>query len=101
MEFDDAAPEHDVPAEGGLRVLVGGRAVALFRTADGIVAFDDSCPHAGAPLSEGVWREGCVVCAWHGFRFDDRTGECRMYAGAPSAKPRAVKLEGGRVWLAR
>lgn len=101
MDFADAAAEADVPVLSGLKVDVDGRPVALFRDGDRIVAFEDSCPHAGAPLSNGVCRDGEVVCSWHGFRFDARTGECRLYTGAPTAKVRAVKVEGGRVLVAR
>jgi nitrite reductase/ring-hydroxylating ferredoxin subunit len=101
MDFADVAAESEVPAEHGLRVLVDGRPVALFRDGDAIVAFEDSCPHAGAPLSEGVCRGGEVVCSWHGFRFDARTGECRLYPGAKSATVRAVRVEAGRVLVGR
>jgi len=101
LEFVDVAAESDVPAPRGLRVLVDGRAVALFRHGDAIVAFEDACPHAGAPLSEGVCKDGEVVCSWHGFRFDAATGACRLYAGAPPATPRVVKVEGGRVFVAK
>jgi apoptosis-inducing factor 3 len=101
MEFADAAAESDVPAEGGLRVLVEGRPVALFRTPSGIVAFDDVCPHAGAPLSAGAVRDGYVVCAWHGFRFATATGACDLYPGARSARVRAVRVEHGRVLVSR
>jgi nitrite reductase/ring-hydroxylating ferredoxin subunit len=101
MQFLDVAAETDVRAPRGLRVVVDGRAVALFRCGDAIVAFEDACPHAGAPLSEGVCRDGEVVCSWHGFRFDAATGACGLYAGAPSATTRVVKVEGGRVLVAR
>ena len=101
MEFVDAGPESAVPPSGGLRVMVDGRAVAVFRGPAGLVAFDDVCPHAGAPLSEGVVREGHVVCAWHGFRFDARTGACPLFAGAPSATVRKVQILDGRVLVAR
>ena len=101
MDFDDVGPEDAVPETGALRVLVGGRAVALFRDRGAIVAFDDACPHAGAPLSAGVCRDGQVVCSWHGFRFDAKTGACARASGGPSAAVRAVKVEGGRGLVAR
>ena len=100
MEFVDAAPESSVPQNGGLRVLVCGRPVSVFRTSQGLVAFDDNCPHAGAPLSAGIYRDGVVVCAWHGFTFDAATGACTLYPGGPSAAPRAVRVEAGRVLVA-
>lgn len=101
MQFTDAGPESAVPATGGVRVVIDGRPVALFRGPAGIVAFEDSCPHAGAPLSEGVCRDGYVVCSWHGFRFDAASGACDLFPGAPSARTRSVKVEGGRVLVAR
>lgn len=97
MEFIDAAAESDVPATGGLRAVLSGRPVALFRDGARVVAFEDACPHAGAPLSAGVCRDGEVVCSWHGFRFDASTGACRLYDGAPSATPLPVRVENGRV----
>jgi nitrite reductase/ring-hydroxylating ferredoxin subunit len=100
-DFEDVAAESEVPEVRGLRVLVDGRAVALFRAAHGIIAMEDVCPHAGAPLSEGVIRDGHVTCAWHGFRFDATTGECPLYPGAPRARLRAVRIESGRVLVSR
>ncbi len=97
----DVAAEAEVTGPRGLRVVVDGRAVALFRAGDAVVAFEDACPHAGAPLSEGVCKDGEVVCSWHGFRFDAKTGACALFPGAPSAATRAVKVENGRVLVAR
>jgi 3-phenylpropionate/trans-cinnamate dioxygenase ferredoxin subunit len=58
----------------GLAVTVAGRRIALFNVAGTIHAVDDTCPHAGAPLSEGQLK-GCVVmCPWHAIRFDVTSG---------------------------
>lgn len=100
-EFLDVAAEADVPTGRGLRVVVDGVAVAIFRCGADVVALEDACPHAGAPLSAGVCQDGVVVCSWHGFRFDARSGACGLFPGAPSATIRAVKVEGGRVLVAR
>lgn len=34
------------------------------------------CPHLGGPLDRAHVEDGCIVCPWHGYRFDVRTGEC-------------------------
>jgi nitrite reductase/ring-hydroxylating ferredoxin subunit len=34
------------------------------------------CPHLGGPLDRVQVEDGCLVCPWHGYRFDVRTGEC-------------------------
>ena len=100
MDWHDVGGEED-QARGSLRrVEIGGRGVALVRTDRGYSALDDACPHAGAPLSAGVLREGFVVCSWHGWKFDAATGVCPLFPGAPPAGAREVRVEGGRVLVA-
>jgi phenylpropionate dioxygenase-like ring-hydroxylating dioxygenase large terminal subunit len=54
------------------RLVVGrdraGRAFALL----------DACPHRGMPLSYGWFDGETVQCAYHGWRFDAQTGQCRF-----------------------
>jgi len=34
------------------------------------------CPHLGGPLEDAMPdADGCIVCPWHGYRFDLRTGK--------------------------
>ncbi len=65
----------DLP-EGEMRqVELGGHKVVLTRV-DGIChAVGATCPHAGAPLAEGVLHGGVVVCPWHKAAFRVATGE--------------------------
>jgi len=55
-------------------VVVAGRAVCLTRTAGGYGALDNRCPHQGGPLGEGTIEDDCVICPWHGYEYDPRTG---------------------------
>jgi nitrite reductase/ring-hydroxylating ferredoxin subunit len=32
------------------------------------------CPHAGGPLGQGNLNGNYIVCPWHGWEFDTRTG---------------------------
>jgi len=74
MAFEKVARLDELPAEGGLCVIVRGIEVGLFQVDDEVHAMENRCPHAGDPLSEGMLR-GCVItCASHGWRFDVRTG---------------------------
>jgi nitrite reductase/ring-hydroxylating ferredoxin subunit len=56
-------------------VLAEGKRLALFHDGDGFHALDDACPHRGASLGEGLLAAGTVICPWHSWTFDVRTGE--------------------------
>jgi nitrite reductase/ring-hydroxylating ferredoxin subunit/uncharacterized membrane protein len=66
-------------------VHLAGRRVVLARTAQGYVAFDDSCTHRGGSLADGVLICGTVQCPWHGSQFD-------VTSGAVKAGPAAQKI---------
>ncbi len=56
-------------------LLAGGKRICLVRTADRLLAVDDTCTHNGESLSKGqVNFLGEVVCPWHGNRFNLVTG---------------------------
>jgi NAD(P)H-dependent nitrite reductase small subunit len=64
----------EVPEGQGRFFEVNGRAIAVFRDSGAYYAIDDTCPHQGAPLSDGILFDKCVTCTWHGWRFDLRDG---------------------------
>ena len=57
------------------RVEVEGAAVCLGQTADGWVAFQDTCTHEECSLSDGELDGGVIVCPCHASEFDLRTGD--------------------------
>lgn len=54
---------------------IGEIAVARLHDASGYVAFEPRCPHARGPLAEGRRNGDVVICPWHFFRFDLKTGK--------------------------
>lgn len=74
MAFIAVARLDEIPRNRGLRVQVDGIDLGLYRTGDRVYAMEDTCPHAGFPLSEGEFRNCVVVCKAHGWPFDVRTG---------------------------
>ena len=54
-----------------------GRAFAVFVVDGEHHVTDALCPHNAGPLEQGWVRDGTtLVCPWHWYRFDLRTGEC-------------------------
>jgi thiamine pyrophosphate-dependent acetolactate synthase large subunit-like protein/nitrite reductase/ring-hydroxylating ferredoxin subunit len=63
-------------AEGEVTTVIAGeRAVCMIRTEDGWGALDNRCPHQGGPLGDGQLEGGYVICPWHAYEYDPRTGE--------------------------
>jgi nitrite reductase (NADH) small subunit len=63
-------------------VVGAGRVLAVFvdpATGD-VVVTDGRCPHAGAPMQDGWFHLGSVVCPFHRYLFDPQTGRCRNSA---------------------
>ena len=80
-------------------VQVGGKAVALYNVGGTFYATTNSCIHRGGPLGQGM-LEGCVVmCPWHAWTFDVRTGE-NTANGQLKVATYAVKVEDGHVLVA-
>lgn len=65
----------EAPAPGDLReVDVRALTVCLANIDGELRAMENLCPHRQGPLGQG-WIEGqTVVCPWHAWAFDCRTG---------------------------
>ena len=64
-----------------------GVPLVLTRLRDRVVAYADRCTHRGGPLHEGTLEDGCVVCPWHGGRFDLEDGSVVL---GPPTRPAAA-----------
>jgi nitrite reductase (NADH) small subunit len=64
----------DFPEQHGVRVMVVGRALAIFRVGADVFAVDDSCPHRRFPLNDGIVHGRSVQCRTHGSCFNLATG---------------------------
>lgn len=86
----------EIPPGAGKPVVAGGLALALFNDDGDILALDDTCPHQGASLGEGLLHRGQVVCPWHAWTFDLRSGDCTRVPGIFVGRY-ATRLRGGDV----
>jgi 3-phenylpropionate/trans-cinnamate dioxygenase ferredoxin component len=94
--FETVASLHDLPDGIAVqRVLSTGEAVCLIRQRSEVSAVSDICTHQHFSMSQGdVLPDGTLQCAWHGARFDCRTGEVRQGPAESPLPVYAVRVEG-------
>ena len=81
-------------AKSGVKVVVNGEEIALFRVDGSVYAMQTQCPHRKGPIHMGdiedMAKHGpCVVCPWHKWTFklesgalvkpDNRSGNLKVY----------------------
>lgn len=66
---------------------VDGKCIALLRFDDGFFILDNYCPHKGGPLAQGkLDDQGYLVCPWHKYQYNPRTGQSPPDFDDPPAK---------------
>jgi len=108
-----------IPPNGRLVVDIGAITVGIFRVAGRLVAYENSCPHMGGPVCQGMITpavrevlderrastgyafdesEMRIVCPWHGYEFSIDTGS---HPAKSSIRLRRVDVEesGGDVYV--
>jgi len=89
-----------LPPENEAREFPCGDKMICVANVEGtITAMDNVCLHRGGPLGQGMIEDGKVVCPWHGWAYDPKTGEAAHNAAAKVAVY-AVKVEGEDVMIA-
>lgn len=86
----------DLPVGRIKAVTIDDRRVAISHTAKGFFATDNTCPHRGGPLAEGDLIGDEIVCPWHLWGFDVKTGLCPGNAEFTVAT-HEVKVDGDRI----
>jgi len=93
------AHEHEI-SDGGRRIVIDDDVeIGVFRVDGAFYAWRNDCPHQGGPVCQGKLMQGTeerldadrrslgihyragslnIVCPWHGFEFDVRTGRQAM-----------------------
>ena len=89
-------------AEGTVlqRVRSTGDAVCLVRHNGEISALSDICTHQHFSMSQGdLLADGTLQCAWHGARYDCRTGEVKQDPATSPLPVFMVRLDGDTILL--
>ena|ERR1700754_1527936 len=72
---DSAAARNVLVNDRPQLVIIGSRRICLVLHGETLMAIEDKCSHNGESLSKGTINYlGEVVCPWHGYRFNLKTG---------------------------
>ena len=98
-EFEPVATVGEI-AEGTVlqRVRPSGDTICLVRRRGEISALSDICTHQHFSMSLGdLLEDGTLQCAWHGARYDCRTGEVKEVPATSPLPVFQVRLEGDTI----
>ena len=87
----------DFPDGTMRQVDIDGAQILLVRRGADVFAMDGICPHAGAPLADGVLVGSRIVCPWHKAAFCAKTGACLDPPAVDDLKHFPVGIRDGEV----
>lgn len=80
------------------RVRGSGDAICLVRYNGEISALSDICTHQHFSMSQGdLLEDGTLQCAWHGARYNCRTGEVKQVPATSPLPVFQIRLEGDTI----
>jgi uncharacterized membrane protein/nitrite reductase/ring-hydroxylating ferredoxin subunit len=93
------APTGTLLANATLRVDLDGEVMTIVKISGDFYAFQEFCTHRYAPLSEGSFHAGQVMCPWHGSCFGVRTGKVTHGPATVGLKTFPTIVRGGVLCL--
>ncbi len=99
MSWKKVCPLNEVPKLGARVVRTGTGDIGVFRTEDDrVFAINNSCPHKGGPLTQGIVYGNKVACPLHQWKISLETGKAEEPdVGEVACYP--IKVEGGVVYI--
>ena len=77
--FTRVASETDLPPlDEAKEFPCGQKTVCIANVNGSYSAMDNVCPHRGGPLGQGMIEGGRVVCPWHAWAWDAKTGATEL-----------------------
>lgn len=99
MPFVKIASIHELPPNNEAKEFLCGDKTICVANVNGVIsAMDNVCLHRGGPIGQGVIEKGKVVCPWHGWAWDPKTGEATHNPNARVAIY-PLKIENGDVLI--
>lgn len=80
-EFRKVATLSELPPPGEAREFtLDNHTICIANENGACSAMDNVCAHRGGPLGQGIVERGKIVCPWHGWQFDLKTGKSEQSA---------------------
>jgi len=77
------ASDSELPPPGQAKEFACGDKVICVANVNGTIsAMDNICLHRGGPLGQGTIEGDKVVCPWHGWEWDPKTGQATQNRNA-------------------
>jgi nitrite reductase (NADH) small subunit len=94
-DFTKVTVQSELPAANEAKEFrCGSKTICIANVNGTYSAMDNVCLHQGGPLGEGTVENGKVVCPWHGWEYDPKTGQAVHNANAKLAVY-PLKIENG------
>ena len=94
MAFIEVCKAVDVPLGQGMTVEASGQAIALFNVNGKFYATQNTCPHSGGSLGDGILEGTTITCPLHAWQYDVTTGN-----GMAKLQTYPTKVEDGKVFV--
>ena len=95
--FTKLTTASELPAENHAKEFpCNGRMVCVANVNGTVTAMENVCLHRGGPLGQGSVEGGKIVCPWHGWQWDPKTGQAVHSTNAKVAVY-PIKVENGDV----
>lgn len=89
----------DLKPGNAIVVEINGEAIALYNIDGNYYATANTCPHKGGPLGDGSIEQDVVVCPWHGWKLNVKTGISPVDSTV-KIQTYSVKVEGEDILIA-
>jgi nitrite reductase/ring-hydroxylating ferredoxin subunit len=96
-EYVKIGTKAELPGENQAKEFnVAGKVICVANVDGTCSAMDNVCLHRGGPIGQGPVMDGKVICPWHGWMWDPKTGQA---VHSPEAKVAVypLKIEGDDV----
>jgi nitrite reductase/ring-hydroxylating ferredoxin subunit len=98
MAFVKVGSVSQLPPGSVLEADVEGNMYAVCNADGSLHALDGICPHAGGPLGQGALHGTMLVCPWHAWEYDCRTG-VNDFDATVKVATFPVKVEGSDILI--